>query len=82
MTVKVKSEFKGFNLIEMTRVGERCFVLGRHKVISDAYVVWEWGTDFADNASHYLSERRAIIELQSRVEHAKVIQRKSRKVGG
>ena len=49
---------------------ERCFVIGRHETVKDAYVVWEWGTDFKVNAVHFLSERDAMSELQGRVDQA------------
>ena len=85
--MKVKEKFNGFKLIQMVKVGgeetpERCLVLGRHNVIRDAYVVWEWGTEFERNASHFLSEREAMIELQSRVNHLEAIAKRLEKVGG
>ena len=73
--MKIKSGFYGFNLIQMEKVGEdegeRCFVLGRHQTVNDAYVVYEWGTDFKVNAAHFLNEREAMAELQGRVDQAR-----------
>ena len=69
----LKSKFNGFNVIQMIRVGKRCFLLGRHEVVKDAHVVWEQGTEFKENAAHFLSERDAMAELQGRVDNAKAI---------
>ena len=65
-----KMEHRGFSLIEQIRVGERCFVLGRHNTAKDIYVVWEKGTPWLATAQHFDDERRAIIELDARVRDA------------
>ena len=85
--MKIKSEFNGFKLIQMVKVGEdrtpeRCLVLGRHEVVRDAYVVWEWGTEFERNASHFLSEREAMIELEHRADRLRAIDNNYLKIGG
>ncbi len=85
--MKIAEKFKGYKLIQMVTVGgdgtpERCIVMGRHEVVTDAYVVWEWGTEFERNASHFFSEREAMIELQSRINHWEAIEKRLEKVGG
>jgi hypothetical protein len=65
-------EHRGFSLIEQIRVGDRCFVLGRHNTVKDIYVVWEKGTPWIATARHFDDERRAMIELDARVRDAEV----------
>lgn len=85
--MKVKERFNGFKLIQMVKVGgdgtpDRCLVLGRHEVVRDAYVVWEQGTEFERNASHFLNEREAMIELESWIDRIKAIENNYLKIGG
>ena len=63
-------EFHGFNTVQLERVGERVFMLGKHQTAKDIYAVWEKGETFRMTAYICDDERKAMAELQRRVDEA------------
>ena len=73
-------EFHGFNTMQVSRVGDRCFMLGKHQTAKDIYAVWEKGESFRMTAYICDDERKAMAELQRRIYEAEAALREKIKI--